>query len=84
MYPPILGLHLKKRSAKDLSSDSYAMFLWVCVCACVCVCGEGGGGGGGGGGYSDFLYKAHVVGTHLNRNDKSMQFKWVPTTYMPL
>ena len=31
--------------------------------------------------YSDFLYKAYVVGTHLNRIDKSMQFKWVPTSY---
>ena len=25
--------------------------------------------------------KAFVVGTHLNCIDKSMQFKWVPTTY---
>ena len=25
--------------------------------------------------------KAYVVGTHLNCVDKSMQFKWVPTTY---
>ena len=25
--------------------------------------------------------KAYVVGTHLNCIDKSMQFKWVPTTY---
>ena len=31
--------------------------------------------------YSDFLYKAYVVGTHLNCINKSMQFKWVPTTY---
>ena len=31
--------------------------------------------------YSDFLYKAYVVGTHLNRIDKSMRFKWVPKTY---
>ena len=29
MYPPILRVHLKKRSAKDLSNDSYAMFLCV-------------------------------------------------------
>ena len=27
------------------------------------------------------LKKANVVGTHLNCIDKSMQFKWVPTTY---
>ena len=27
-----------------------------------------------------FFIKAHVVGTHLNCIDKSMQFKWVPTT----
>ena len=27
------------------------------------------------------LYKAYVVGTHLNCIDKSVQFKWVPTTY---
>ena len=26
--------------------------------------------------------RAYVVGTHLNRYDKSMQFKWVPTTYL--
>ena len=31
--------------------------------------------------YSDFLDKAYVVGTHLNRILKSMQFKWVPTTH---
>ena len=31
--------------------------------------------------FSDFLYKAYVVGTHLNCTDKSMQFKWVPTTH---
>ena len=31
--------------------------------------------------YSDFLYKAYVVATHLNCIDKSMQFKWVTTTY---
>ena len=30
---------------------------------------------------SDFLYKAYVVGTHLNCIDKSIQFKRVPTTY---
>ena len=28
-----------------------------------------------------FFIKAYVVGTHLNYIDKSMQFKWVPTTY---
>ena len=28
-----------------------------------------------------FFVKAYVVGTHLNCIDKSMQFKWVPTTY---
>ena len=28
-----------------------------------------------------FFTKAYVVGTHLNCIDKSMQFKWVPTTY---
>ena len=28
--------------------------------------------------FSDFRYKSNVVGTHF---DKSMQFKWVPTTY---
>ena len=27
-----------------------------------------------------FFIKAYVVGTHLNCIDKSMQFKWVPTT----
>ena len=31
--------------------------------------------------FSDFLYETYVVGTHLNCIDKSMQFKWVPTTY---
>ena len=31
--------------------------------------------------FFNFLYKAYVVGTHLNCIDKSMQFKWVPTTY---
>ena len=28
MYPPILRVQLKKRSAKDLSNDAYAMSLW--------------------------------------------------------
>ena len=28
-----------------------------------------------------FFLKAYVMGTHLNCIDKSMQFKWVPTTY---
>ena len=28
-----------------------------------------------------FFIKAYVVGAHLNCMDKSMQFKWVPTTY---
>ena len=28
-----------------------------------------------------FFIKAYVVGTHLNCIDKSLQFKWVPTTY---
>ena len=57
---------LKKRSAKDLSNDSFAMFL--CFFFCLFVF------------YFDFLYKAYVVGTHLNCIDKSMQFSWVPTT----
>ena len=29
-----------------------------------------------------FFIKAYVVGTNLNCIDKSMQFKWVPTTYV--
>ena len=29
-----------------------------------------------------FFIKAYVVGTHLNCIDKSMQFKWEPTTYV--
>ena len=28
-----------------------------------------------------FFIKTYVVGTHLNCINKSMQFKWVPTTY---
>ena len=28
-----------------------------------------------------FFIKAYVVGTHLNCIDKSMQFKWITTTY---
>ena len=31
---------------------------------------------------SDFLYKAYVVGSHLNCIDKSMQLKWVPAAYV--
>ena len=50
------SVHLKKRSAKALFDDIYAIF-------------------------SDFCIKAYVVDTHLNCIDKSMQFKWVPTTY---
>ena len=29
MYPPILNVHLKKRSVKDLSNDAYVIFLMV-------------------------------------------------------
>ena len=29
-----------------------------------------------------FFIKAYVVGTHLNCIDLSMQFKWVPSTYV--
>ena len=28
-----------------------------------------------------FFIETYVVGTYLNCMDKSMQFKWVPTTY---
>ena len=42
-----------KRSAKDLSNDSYAMFLCCFF---------------GGGGVSDFLYKAYVVGIGLHKS----------------
>ena len=31
--------------------------------------------------YVYFFIKVYVVGTHLKCIDKSMQFKWVPTTY---
>ena len=31
-----------------------------------------------------FFIKTYVVGTHLNCIDKSMQFKWVPTTYVTI
>ena len=31
--------------------------------------------------YSDFLYKAYVVGTHLNCINKLMQFKWQMGTH---
>ena len=61
---------LKKRSARDLSNDSKAMFFFfVFFCFFFLFLF-----------YSDFLYKAYVVGTHLNYIDKSMQFEWVPTT----
>ena len=81
MYPPILRVHLKKRSAEDLSNENWRLtvfakgscqFLVKEYAMFLCVF------------YSDFLYKAYVVGTHLNCIHLSMQFKWVPTTYMPL
>ena len=31
-----------------------------------------------------FFIKTYVVGTHLNCIDKSMQVKWVPTTYVSI
>ena len=53
-----LGYTLKKkRSAKDLFDEVYAIF------------------------FSDFLYNSYVVGTHSNFSSKSMQFKWVHSTY---
>ena len=54
----------------------------------MCVWGWGGGGGGEGGGGTGgrvliffFFLKEYVVGTYLNCIDKSIQSKWVPTTY---
>ena len=34
MYPPILRVHLKKQSAKNLSNYAYAMFCGVFFCCC--------------------------------------------------
>ena len=31
MYLPLLRLHLKKRSAMDVSNEAYVTFLCVCV-----------------------------------------------------
>ena len=57
----------KKKKKKDQrnNSSNYAYAMFLCVCMFL----------------SDFFVKAYVVGTHLNCIDKSMQFKWVPTTY---
>ena len=51
------------------------MMLMGCFCVFLCVCVWF---------FSDFFVKGYVVGTHLNciNFDKSMQFKWVPTTYV--
>ena len=65
---------LKQWSTKDLSNSAYAMFFFCFFFFCFFV----------------FLFsfffliffkKAYVVGTHLNCIEKSMQFKWVPTTF---
>ena len=61
---------LKKRSAKDLPNESYRMVLRGFVVFFFCFCF-----------FWFFFIKAYVVGTHLNYIHKSMQFKWVPTTY---
>ena len=58
----------KTRSANDLFNGAYAMFLFFFFF------------------FNSFFLilflKAYVVGTHLNCIDKSMQFKWVPTTFV--
>ena len=62
--PTCTKVAILNKTAKDSSNDAYAMFLYVCVFSF----------------YLIFFIKAYVVGTHLNCIDKSMQFKWVPTT----
>ena len=57
---------LKKRSARDLSNDAYAMYLCVCFFFFFLI----------------FFIKAYDVDSHLNYIDKSMQLKWVHTTYV--
>ena len=57
---------LKKKDQRR----TYLMILLRCFCVFFCLFVF----------YFDFLYKAYVVGTHLNCIDKSMQFSWVPTT----
>ena len=59
----------KKQSAKNLFNDVYAMFLCVYVCFIFVLF------------FLIFFIEKYVVGTHLNCTGKSMQFKWVPTTY---
>ena len=59
----------KKQSAKDLFNDADAMFLCVYVCFIFFLF------------FLIFFIEKYVVGTHLNCMGKSMQFKWVPTTY---
>ena len=70
MYPPKLRVHLKKKTKKKKKDQrgTYLMMLMRSLCVCVCV-------------FLVFFIKAYDVGTHLNCIDKSMQFKWLPTTY---
>ena len=59
-----------KRTAKDLSSDANVLLFFFCFVFFFVFCF-----------LLSFFLKLYVVGTHLNCIDKSLQFKWVPTTY---
>ena len=58
---------LIKTTAKDLSNNAYAMFLYVFFFFFLFVFFFVF--------FFNFLYEAYVVGTHLNCIDKSTQFK---------
>ena len=69
---PILRGHLRKkieRRVKNLSNDAHATFLFFVVVFFLFFF------------LLIFFIKTYVVGTHLNCNDKSVQFKWVLITY---
>ena len=66
MYLPILRVHFTKRSANGLSNDTYWMLLFLFSSVFF---------------FFFFFMNAYVVGTHLNRIEESMLFKWVPKTY---
>ena len=62
------GTHKKnknKKKKKKKQQRTYLMMLILCFVFFFLI----------------FVIKAYVVGTQLNCIDKSMQFKWVPTTY---
>ena len=64
-FLPILRVHFKKKKKRSVKDLSNDAYAIFCGVFFFVI----------------FFIKAYVMGTHLICIDKSMQFKWVPTTF---